>query len=100
MKIAQTVGEILEHNPSTARTRPANGLHESPGEFGSPLPWRDDHFQSRRPVLVFVGVVEVRAAGRAGVGAWNSGDQAQREIELVFGLKVAPVEDDFPADDF
>src|SRR2546426_10713027 len=64
------------------------------------LSWRNAHFQSRRPVLVFVGVVEVGAAGGASVRAWNGGNHAQREIELVFGLEVAPVEDDFPADDF
>src|SRR2546425_6050516 len=64
------------------------------------LSWRNAHCQSRRPVLVFVGVVEVGAAGGASVRAWNGGNQAQREIELVFGLEVAPVEDDFPADDF
>src|SRR5207249_9379937 len=61
---------------------------------------RNAHFQSRRPVLVFVGVIEVGAAGRASVRPWNGGNQAHREIELVFGLEVAPVEDDFPADDF
>ena len=44
---------------------------------------RDIHFQSRRPVLVFVGVVQVRAAGGAGIGAGNCGDQAQRKIEIV-----------------
>src|SRR6266581_3158817 len=81
------------------------------GKFASPisllclsyqlsLSWRDAHFKSRRPVLVFVGVVQVGAAGGAGIRAWNGGNEAQREIEIVFGLKVAPVEDDFAADDF
>src|SRR5205085_88234 len=62
--------------------------------------WRDAHFQSRRPVLVFVGVVEIGAAGGTGIRAGNGGNQAQREVEIVFGLKIAPVEDDFAADDF
>src|SRR5438093_1109507 len=61
---------------------------------------RDVHFQSRRPVLEFIRVIEVRAAGGAGVRPWDGGNQAQRNIERVFGLEVAPVEDDFPADDF
>src|SRR5207249_4089566 len=63
-------------------------------------PARDVHFQSRRPVLEFVRVIEIRTAGGAGIGPGNGGNEAQRNIELVFGLEVAPVEDDFPADDF
>src|SRR5205823_10572414 len=61
---------------------------------------RDVHFQSRCPVLEFVRVIEIRTAGGAGVGPWNGGNEAQRNIELIFGLEVAPVKDDFPADDF
>src|SRR5436309_11333684 len=60
----------------------------------------DVHLQSRRPVLEFVRVIEIRTAGGAGVGPGNGGNKAQRNIERVFGLEVAPVEDDFPADDF
>src|SRR5439155_19863001 len=61
---------------------------------------RDVHFQSRRPVLEFVRVIQIRTASGTGVRPWNGGNEAQRNLELVFRLEVAPVEDDFPADDF
>src|SRR5262249_53020043 len=61
---------------------------------------RDVRFQSRRPVFEFVRVIKVRTAGGAGIGPGNRGNEAQWNIEIDFGLQVAPVEDDFPADDF
>src|SRR6476620_3282451 len=52
----------------------------------SPLfsPWQDGHLQSRCPVLVFVGVVKISAAGWASVGAGNCRNEAQRNIEHGF----------------
>src|SRR5262249_31864954 len=35
-----------------------------------------------------------------GVGPGNGGNQAQRKIEIVFGLEVAPIEHNFPAQNF
>jgi len=45
--------------------------------------WRYRYSGSRRPGLVLIGVIEVGAARRARVGPRDSGDEAQREFELV-----------------
>src|SRR6266571_2998437 len=93
---AKYIGALRKEGNMLAR----NSFTASMTAATVPSSGSDVHFQSRRPVLEFVRVIEIRTAGGAGVGPWNGGKEAQRNIEGVFGFEVPPVEDDFPADDF
>src|SRR5262245_18339745 len=60
----------------------------------------DLDLQTGRPFLVLVGVVQVRAAGRASVRAGDGGNQAQRDAVGLLLLEGPPVQHDIAAEDF